>query len=84
MLEGGSTINAAFLEADCVDEVYAFIAPKIIGGQNSKSPIGGNGIDLMKDAVMLKDIKIEQFDNDILIKGKIKSTDNQLIDSLTY
>ncbi len=74
LLEGGSTINAAFLEADCVDEVYAFIAPKIIGGQNSKSPIGGNGIDLMKDAVMLKDIKIEQFDNDILIKGKIKST----------
>lgn len=76
LLEGGSTINAAFLEADCVDEVYAFIAPKIIGGQNSKSPIGGNGIDLMKDAVMLKDIKIEQFDNDILIKGKIKSTEH--------
>ena len=76
LLEGGSTINAAFLEADCVDEVYAFIAPKIIGGQNSKSPIGGNGIDFMKDAIMLKDIKIEQFDNDILIKGKIKSTEH--------
>ena len=76
LLEGGSTINAAFLETDCVDEVYAFIAPKIIGGQNSKSPIGGNGIDLMKDAIMLKDIKIEQFDNDILIKGKIKSTEH--------
>ena len=84
LLEGGSTINAAFLEADCVDEVYAFIAPKIIGGRDSKSPVGGNGIDLMKDAIILKDIKIEQFDNDILIKGKIKSTDKQLIDSLTY
>ncbi len=76
LLEGGATINSAFLDADCVDEVYAFIAPKIIGGQNSKSPVGGKGIDLMKDAIMLKDIKIEQFDNDILIKGKIKSLDN--------
>ena len=76
LLEGGATLNAAFLEAGCVDEVYAFIAPKIIGGEHSKSPVGGQGIELMKDAVMLKDIKIETFDNDILIKGKIKSTDN--------
>ena len=71
LLEGGSTLNAAFLEAGCVDEVYAFIAPKIIGGENSKSPIGGKGIDLMKDAIMLKDIKIETFDNDILIKCRV-------------
>ncbi|MBO5956941.1 MAG: bifunctional diaminohydroxyphosphoribosylaminopyrimidine deaminase/5-amino-6-(5-phosphoribosylamino)uracil reductase RibD [Bacteroidales bacterium] len=76
LLEGGTTLNAAFLEAGCVDEVYAFIAPKIIGGKHSKSPVGGQGIELMKDAIMLKDIKIETFDNDILIKGKIKSTDN--------
>ena len=76
LLEGGATLNAAFLQAGCVDEVYAFIAPKIIGGEHSKSPVGGQGIELMKDAIMLKDIKIETFDNDILIKGKIKSTDN--------
>ena len=76
LLEGGSTLNAAFLDAGCVDEIYAFIAPKIIGGQDSKSPVGGKGIDLMSDAIMLKDIKIEQFDNDILIKGKIKSTEH--------
>ena len=76
LLEGGATLNAAFLQAGCVDEVYAFIAPKIIGGEHSKSPVGGQGLELMKDAIMLKDIKIETFDNDILIKGKIKSTDN--------
>ncbi|MBQ2852176.1 MAG: bifunctional diaminohydroxyphosphoribosylaminopyrimidine deaminase/5-amino-6-(5-phosphoribosylamino)uracil reductase RibD [Bacteroidales bacterium] len=76
LLEGGATINAAFLEANCVDEVYAFVAPKIIGGTNSKSPVAGKGIDLMKDAIMLTDIKTEQFDNDILIKGKIQSLDN--------
>ena len=71
LLEGGSTLNAAFLQAGCVDEVYAFIAPKIIGGEHSKSPVGGQGIELMKDAIMLKDIKIETFDNDILIKCRV-------------
>lgn len=70
LLEGGSTLNAAFLEDACVDEVYAFIAPKIIGGGQSKSPVGGKGIELMKDAILLKDIKIEQIENDILIKGR--------------
>lgn len=76
LLEGGSTLNAAFLQAGCVDEVYAFIAPKIIGGEQSKSPIGGMGIELMKNAIMLNDVEVEQIDNDILIKCKIMSTDN--------
>ena len=76
LLEGGSCLNAAFLEAGCVDEVNAFIAPKIIGGEHSKSPIGGKGIELMRDAITFDKVEIEQIENDILIKGKIKSTDN--------
>ena len=75
LLEGGSCLNAAFLEAGCVDEVYAFIAPKIIGGEYSKSPIGGKGIELMKDAITFDKVEIEQIENDILIKGRITSTD---------
>ncbi len=77
LLEGGATLNAAFLEAGCVDEVYAFIAPKIIGGEHSKSPVGGQGIELMKDAITFNKVEIEQIENDILIKCKIKSTDNR-------
>ena len=76
LLEGGSCLNAAFLEAGCVDEVYAFIAPKIIGGEHSKSPIGGKGIELMKDAITFDKVEIEQIENDILIKGRITSKDN--------
>lgn len=76
LLEGGSCLNAAFLQAGCVDEVYAFIAPKIIGGTQSKSPIGGQGIELMKDAITFDKVEIEQIENDILIKCKMMSTDN--------
>ena len=71
LLEGGSCLNAAFLEAGCVDEVYAFIAPKIIGGEHSKSPIGGKGIELMKDAITFDKVEIEQIENDILIKCRV-------------
>ena len=71
LLEGGSCLNAAFLQSNCVDEVYAFIAPKIIGGEHSKSPIGGKGIELMRNAITLKDTEIEQIGSDVLIKCKV-------------
>src|SRR5262249_3652354 len=31
LLEGGPTIAGAFIEAHCVDEVVAYIAPKLLG-----------------------------------------------------
>ncbi len=73
LLEGGGTLNAAFLEAGCVDEVLAFIAPKIIGGADAKTPVSGKGIDKMSEAINLQDIDIQNINGDILIKGKICS-----------
>ena len=73
LLEGGGTLNAAFLEAGCVDEVWAFIAPKIIGGEGAKTPVSGNGIEKMSNAIQLQNIDIQNINGDILIKGKICS-----------
>ena len=73
LLEGGGTLNAAFLEADCVDEVWAFIAPKIIGGAAAQTSVAGKGIEKMSDAIQLQDIDIQNINGDILIKGKICS-----------
>lgn len=71
LLEGGGTLNYSALETGIVDEVITFIAPKIIGGDNAKTPVEGIGRDLMKNAFNLKDIKILRFDEDIMIQGKI-------------
>ncbi|MFA7417136.1 MAG: bifunctional diaminohydroxyphosphoribosylaminopyrimidine deaminase/5-amino-6-(5-phosphoribosylamino)uracil reductase RibD [Acholeplasma sp.] len=71
-VEGGAFTHAAFLEAGLVNKVYAFIGPKIIGGKHALTPVSGEGIALMKDALQLKDIKIKTFDEDILITGYIK------------
>lgn len=71
LLEGGATLNFSALEAGIVDEVVSFIAPKIIGGANSKSPVGGEGIEFMKDAIELENIKINQLGKDLMLTGKI-------------
>lgn len=71
LLEGGATLNYAALESEIVDEVHAYIAPKIIGGQAAKTPVGGDGIEKMKDAVNLQNIRFENIADDILIIGDV-------------
>lgn len=72
LLEGGGNLNASALEQGIVNKVYAYIAPKIIGGADAKSPIEGSGISFMKDAVMLQDTEITKLGNDYCISGGVK------------
>ena len=76
LLEGGATLNYSALQSGLVDEVVSFIAPKIIGGSESKGPVGGLGIELMRNAIELDDIKLEQLGNDLMLTGKLKSNSN--------
>jgi diaminohydroxyphosphoribosylaminopyrimidine deaminase/5-amino-6-(5-phosphoribosylamino)uracil reductase len=69
LLEGGSTLNYAALEAGIIDKVMTFISPKLLGGTHAKTPIGGQGKAFVKDALALKNISINRFDEDILIEG---------------
>lgn len=71
LLEGGGTLNYSALEAGIVDKVMFFISPKIVGGKDAVSPVEGAGIDLIKNALKIKDINLTQFDDDILIEGYI-------------
>ncbi len=72
LLEGGGGLNAAALHAGIVDKIMVFIAPKIVGGRDAKTPVEGHGIQLMKDAYKLKDISISRFDEDILVEGYLR------------
>lgn len=71
LLEGGSELNYAAIQDGIVDKINAFISPKIIGGSSAKTPVGGEGKAYMKDAVLLNDIHIHRFDQDIMIEGYI-------------
>jgi len=71
LLEGGATLNYAALESQIIDEVHAYIAPKIIGGNDAKTPVGGDGIEMMKDAVNLQNIRFENIADDILVIGEV-------------
>ena len=41
LVEGGATLSGSFVAKKLVDKVYFFIAPKIIGGKEAKTPVAG-------------------------------------------
>ena len=72
LLEGGGTLNASALEDGIVNKVYAYIAGKLIGGMDARSPVEGMGIDRMADAITLKNMEIERLGDDFCIVGYVK------------
>lgn len=72
LLEGGGTLNASALEDGIVNKVYAYIAGKLIGGMDARSPVEGMGIDRMADAITLQNVEIEKLGDDFCIVGYVK------------
>ncbi|MPQ44095.1 bifunctional diaminohydroxyphosphoribosylaminopyrimidine deaminase/5-amino-6-(5-phosphoribosylamino)uracil reductase RibD [Clostridium tarantellae] len=73
LLEGGATLNFSALQCGIVDKVQVYISPKVIGGEQSKTPIEGKGIKFLKDAFKLKDMTFSYVDEDIFIEGYISN-----------
>ena len=71
LVEGGATLSGSFVAKKLVDKVYFFIAPKIVGGKEAKTPVAGTGILNLQEALALKAIQIEKLEEDILIIGRV-------------
>lgn len=69
MVEGGAAVFTSALQAGIVDKALFFVAPKIVGGEGAKSPVGGRGVERIDDALKLRDLRVRKFGEDILIEG---------------
>jgi diaminohydroxyphosphoribosylaminopyrimidine deaminase/5-amino-6-(5-phosphoribosylamino)uracil reductase len=71
LVEGGANVFGVLFDAGAIDEIHAFIAPKIIGGP-APSPIGGRGLPGMNLASRLARCTIQQLDGDAYIHGRFR------------
>ena len=78
MIEGGAEINASALREGVVDKVLLFLAPILIGGKSAPTSVGGEGIESLGQATRLRDLRIERFNDDILLEGYIRKTEGTL------
>ncbi len=66
--ECGGTLGAEAIAQGCIQKLWAFVAPKLIGG-NGYSPIADLGIDRMDQALQLDRTQWETVGQDLLFQG---------------
>lgn len=71
LVEGGARVHGAFFAQGLVDKVYAYVAPRLIGGQTAPGPVGGNGIEHLTDAVALRDMDMARLGDDLMISAYV-------------
>lgn len=74
LVEGGAQLLGAFVDARLVDEVWAFIAPKWIGGASAPTSISGLGVDRLEQSLTLIDVRHETLNPDLLMRGLVDKT----------
>ena len=72
LVEGGGTLLGALFDLGEVDEVHAFIAPKLIGGAQATTPLAGAGLAKMAEARALDDVEIRQLGGDVYLSGRVR------------
>ena len=69
LVEGGASIIGSMIRERLIDKFYIFKAPKILGGEDGVPMADGPGVKKMDDCLVLKDIHIRRFGDDILVVG---------------
>ncbi len=69
LVEGGAGLLGAFLDMKAADEYHVFVAPKLVGGDTSLSPVGGRGVGQMRDALELAECVAEPSGRDVYLHG---------------
>ena len=69
LVEGGASLAALLLEANLINKVTFFVAPMLIGGQDSPSAIAGAGAEKIADAIRLHNIEVRPSGADVEITG---------------
>jgi diaminohydroxyphosphoribosylaminopyrimidine deaminase/5-amino-6-(5-phosphoribosylamino)uracil reductase len=71
LVEGGGELHASFLDQGLADRLVLYIAPKLIGGRDARSLVGGLGPRLMDEVDSLKHYRTTRIGEEILIEADL-------------
>lgn len=71
LVEGGGELNAAFLRECLVNRVCLYVAPTLLGGQQTKGLLGGRSPRRLAETVPMSNLHFESLGNDVLITGDL-------------
>jgi len=71
--ECGPRLATAAIRNNCIQEIIAFIAPKILGGEISMNPFGDFEFEEMNEIIQLSDSQVSLIGKDIRVKSSFKN-----------
>jgi len=71
LVEGGSRLHAAVLQAGLADRIVAYIAPVLIGGQEAPGPVGGAGVAEIAQALRLRTLTVRSVGPDLCVEAEV-------------
>jgi diaminohydroxyphosphoribosylaminopyrimidine deaminase/5-amino-6-(5-phosphoribosylamino)uracil reductase len=74
LAEGGRQIHTSLLTMSLVDKIVAFVAPKVIGGRLMRSPVEDLELPNLGAALVLRDVKWQNFGDDLCIEGYLRES----------
>ena len=77
LVEGGSQVAGAFIDAGLVDKVSFIMTPMIIGGGEAPVAIAGRGAGSVETALRLRNVRVTQLGDDIEMTGYPASVDDR-------
>lgn len=73
LVEGGSRLLGRFFDSAAIDEVQAFLAPALFGGNLAFAPIVGHSEPVMENVPRLESVRRFEIGDDTLIVGDVPS-----------
>ncbi|MCQ2541323.1 MAG: bifunctional diaminohydroxyphosphoribosylaminopyrimidine deaminase/5-amino-6-(5-phosphoribosylamino)uracil reductase RibD [Lachnospiraceae bacterium] len=77
-IEGGGQIHESALKEGIVNHVYAYVAPKIFGGSEAKTPVEGVGVSVPDECAKLILTDTSVLGEDILLEYEVKGGMNDV------
>ena len=72
LVEGGGQLLGSLFDLGALDEVHAFIAPKLVGGAQAPGPLAGRGVAQMLEAVRLEPPVVEMLEGDLYLRARVQ------------
>jgi diaminohydroxyphosphoribosylaminopyrimidine deaminase/5-amino-6-(5-phosphoribosylamino)uracil reductase len=73
LVEGGGSLLGGFFDRKLIDHLHVFLAPKLIGGSQAVSPIGGHGLEQVPNVDQFVTHAAEFLDGDVYWHGMLET-----------
>ena len=71
LVDGGGELHASLLTERLAQKILFFVAPKIVGGRQAATPIGGEGVASMSEAIEATSLEARKIGSDVLLEASL-------------